>query len=80
MAADLITASEHANPNIHIGLVSDDNDLLPAIAAASMRLRGNMSLTLLRFYAGSSYLDSYLVSRGVRIVQVKTDEGGDDDA
>jgi len=66
---DLITLSESANSNLQIGIVTDDSDLLPAVAAAGMRIRDNMSVTLLRCSTDTSYLDSYLLAEGVTIVR-----------
>lgn len=70
IALDLITFAEQSDANLHIGLASDDYDMIPALAAAVFRRKSASSLTWLRFKNYSTYLDNWLRSRGVQLTTV----------
>lgn len=67
LAVDLLRAMQMEANRLHIGIASDDNDLLPAIAAAASNTRGH-KVTHLRQELQRSYLDECLEKLGVQIV------------
>jgi hypothetical protein len=73
LAVDLVGfVSSTAEPQL-IGVVSDDADLLPAILFAAQHKPTGCWLFALRFSSASSYMDSVLRDRGVRILDLSTD-------
>lgn len=67
LSIDLLLAAGAAETGEHVAVASEDWDILPAIAASADRVSNDVSLTVLRFRPGSTYLDSSLEKRGVRI-------------
>lgn len=74
LAIDILTAVLRGPGPIHLGVASDDMDLLPAIlSAAALRDRAT-SLTALRFDTTQTYLDAHLADADVRVVRMARTE------
>ena len=78
MATDLLSTTCAGTPPLsHIGLASDDWDLLPAVLAAAQASSGGATtISLLRFGDFTTYLDNDLRALGVQIVEYSPYLGG----
>jgi len=76
IATDLIYYSVLSPPRFHVALASDDLDLLPAVACASIKRNGLSTLSVVRFLKASTYLDEFLTQNGTRIVSFSKTLGG----
>jgi hypothetical protein len=75
MAVDLLTYVAKEQEGCHVAIASDDQDLLPAVAASAKHRLNPGTLTLIRLYSSATYLDSLLIESGVRIIRVPPKEG-----
>jgi hypothetical protein len=73
LALDCAMASSVHQPSLHVGIVSNDWDILPALLYASA-FSGVGSVAALRSSTTPTYLDGELESRGVRIVVLPSRE------
>ncbi len=69
LAVDLI--SMLSTRNDHVGVATDDADVLPAVLAAAATGTAQGRLTLLRFNPRTTYADPYLLGSDVRIATVQ---------
>jgi len=70
MSVDLLT---YAATPIHVAVASDDADILPALAAASLSKHPLTTLTALRFQVQTTYLDGFLKHHAVVIRTITRD-------
>jgi hypothetical protein len=68
LATDLMAIASGRHRARHVGVLSDDADLLPAILDAALGMSPPRTLTLLRAASCTTYVDGALTGRGVRIV------------
>lgn len=69
LAIDTLCLSNAQQGNVHLAVVSDDIDLLPAYAASVANQR-SATFCVIRCQANKTYLDDFLTSNGVRILNV----------
>jgi hypothetical protein len=71
LAVDLVAMAEPTCRGGHLGLLSDDSDLLPAVLYAAIKRPTSRAISLLRTRGHSdTYLDRTLRELGVQIVRV----------
>lgn len=68
ITVDLLLAAERKSTQLHLGLWSDDWDMLPGLLATSSRLGNIGSLSSVRTTTWTTYLDRELKRRGVQIL------------
>jgi hypothetical protein len=68
LATDLMTWAYTWDRACRLAVASDDIDLLPALGAAALVRQNSQSLTQVRFFTQSTYLDATLASLGVSLV------------
>jgi uncharacterized LabA/DUF88 family protein len=69
LAVDFITVARQMRAGDQIAIISDDADLLPAIASAAVSTCLADQISLIRCTAITFYLDNYLTKLGVRILR-----------
>lgn len=74
LAIDILTAVLRRPGPIHLGVASDDMDLLPAILSAGALRGAASSLTVLRFDTTQTYMDDHLAQADVKIVRLARTE------
>ena len=70
LAVDLMQLCCFWHENVHVALISDDVDFLPALVASSVTTRSAESLTHVRMEGRATYLDNFLTKCGLRIVNL----------
>jgi hypothetical protein len=68
LALDFVHLCKYWPDSVHVALVSDDVDFLPALAASAIGTVAAASVTHVRIAGRSSYLDTFLTGRGIRIL------------
>jgi hypothetical protein len=68
LALDFIVLAQQLPDSACLALASDDTDLLPAVVAASSRGKPDPHLSLLRFNEKKTYMDDFILERGVNIL------------
>jgi len=71
LAIDFLSLAFNPLVKHHIAIASDDTDLLPAIASATINQQAVASISHIRFNNPTSYLDSFLQENGVHLVHIK---------
>lgn len=69
LATDLLELAWTSDSTRHVAVFSDDADMLPALAAAARRRTG-VHISHIRQGRVNSYLDDYLRSQGVKLINV----------
>jgi hypothetical protein len=68
LAIDLVQVCKLWMETVHVALVSDDVDFLPALAASTLGASTAASVTHVRIAGRPTYLDQFLIASGVRIL------------
>lgn len=74
LALDAVSCAIAANPGDHLAIASDDWDLLPAIAAASLKLSPESSISILRRKKKGTYLDNSLRALSVKLLDIEEED------